>query len=60
MKLNPTKCAFEVLAVNFFALIVYQRGIKTNLEKVRVLLQMKSLTNMKEVQTFDEKDYIRK
>ena len=40
MKLNPSKCAFEVSAEKFLVFIVNSRGIETNLYKIRVVLNM--------------------
>ena len=50
MKLNPTKCAFEVSAGKFLGFIVNSRGIEANLDKIRVVLDMRSPSNTKEVQ----------
>ena len=40
MKLNPTKCAFEVSVGKFLGFIVNSRGIKANLDKIKVILDM--------------------
>ena len=40
MKLNPTKCAFEVSVGKFLGFIVNNRGIKANLDKIKVILDM--------------------
>ena len=50
MKLNPAKCAFGVLAGKFLGFIVNNRGIEANLDKIRVVLDMPPLSNIKEVQ----------
>ena len=50
MKLNPTKCAFGVSAGKFLGFIVNNRGIKANPDKIRVVLDMRSPSNTKEVQ----------
>ena len=34
MKLNPSKCVFGVMAGKFLGLMVFQRGIKVNLDKI--------------------------
>ena len=34
MKLNPSKCVFGVMAGKFLGLMVSQRGIKVNLDKI--------------------------
>ena len=49
MKLNPSKCAFEVTAGNFLGFMVSQRGIEANLDKIRAIVEMAPLKNMKEV-----------
>lgn len=50
MKLNLRKCAFGVFAEKFLRLMVSQRGIEANPEKVRALIEMQPLKNTKEVQ----------
>ena len=40
MKLNPTKCAFEVSAGKFLGFIVNSRKIKVNPYKIKVVLDM--------------------
>ena len=50
MKLNPTKCAFGVSAGKFLGFIVNSRGIEANLDKIRVVLDMRPPSNTKEVQ----------
>ena len=51
MKLNPSKCAFGVSSGKFLGLMVSQRGIEANLEKVRAILEMSSPKTTKEVQS---------
>ena len=43
MKLNPTKCAFDVMSENFFDFMVMKLGIEANLEKIKAVLDMKPL-----------------
>ena len=50
MKLNPSKCAFGVSARKFLGFIVNQRGIEANPDKIKVVLDMPSPSNIKEVQ----------
>ena len=50
MKLNPTKCAFGVCAGKFLGFIINNRGIEANPDKIRVVLDMRSPSNTKEVQ----------
>ncbi|XP_059436632.1 uncharacterized protein LOC132169649 [Corylus avellana] len=50
MKLNPTKCAFEVSSGKFLCYMVSSRGIEANLEKIQAVLDMQSPKNIKQVQ----------
>ena len=49
MKLNPSKCAFEVTAGKFLGFMVSQRGIEVNLEKVRAIMELAPPKTVKEV-----------
>ena len=55
MKLNPSKCAFEVTARKFLGFIVSQRGIKTNTDKIKAIVKMAPLKNVKEMQRLNDK-----
>ena len=50
MKLNPTKCAFGVSTGKFLGFIVNNSGIEATRNKIRVVLDMRSPSNTKEVQ----------
>ena len=50
MKLNPAKCAFGVSAGKFSGFIVNNRGIEANPDKIKAVLNMPPLSNVKEVQ----------
>ena len=50
MKLNPTKCAFGVSVGKFLGFIVNSHRIEANLDKIRVVLNMRPPLNTKEVQ----------
>ena len=50
MKLNPTKCVFEVSAGKFLSFIVNSRGIKANPDKIKVVLDMLPPSNVKDIQ----------
>ena len=50
MKLNPMKCAFGVSSGKFLGFMVSQWGIEANPKKVKVILEMTSPRNVKEVQ----------
>ena len=50
MKLNPTKCAFEVSAGKFLGFIVNNRGIEVNPDKIKAVLDMPLPSSIKEVQ----------
>ena len=41
MKLNPSKCAFGVSSGKFLGFMVSHRGIETNPDKIRAILDMK-------------------
>ncbi|XP_074345424.1 uncharacterized protein LOC141684389 [Apium graveolens] len=51
MKLNPQKCVFGVESGKFLGFIVNHRGIEANPAKIKALLDMKSPTNMKQMQS---------
>ena len=51
MKLNPNKCAFGVSLGKFLGFMVSYRGIEANPEKIKAILDMKSLQSIKEVQS---------
>ena len=50
MKLNPTKCAFGVLAGKFLGFMVNNRRIEANPDKIKVVLDMHPPLNTKEIQ----------
>ena len=50
MKLNPVKCAFGVSVGKFLGLIVNNRGIEANLDKIKAVLDMLPPSSLKEVQ----------
>ena len=49
MKLNPSKCAFGVTAGKFLGFMVSQKGIETNPDKIRAIIEMAPSKNVKEV-----------
>ncbi|XP_022871800.1 uncharacterized protein LOC111390913 [Olea europaea var. sylvestris] len=51
MKLNPRKCGFGVSSGRFLGYIVNNRGIEANPEKIQAVIQMKSPTKPREVQS---------
>ena len=51
MSLNLAKCAFGVKKGKFIGFMVTQRGIKANPEKIQALINMKSPTKPREVQS---------
>ena len=55
MKLNPSKCVFGVTAEKFLGLMVSQRGIEVNPEKVRAILELEPPTTVKAVQSLNGK-----
>ena len=55
MKLNLGKCAFRVTARKFLRFMVSQRGIEANPDKIRAIMEMTPLRNVKEVQSLNRK-----
>ena len=55
MKLNPGKCAFGVTTRKCLGFMVSQRGIEANLDKIRAIMEMAPLRNVKEVQSLNGK-----
>ena len=55
MKLNPSKCMFEVTAGKFLGFMVSQRGIEVNPEKVRAILELEPPKTVKAVQSLNGK-----
>ena len=47
MKLNPSKFAFGVMAGKFLGLMVSQRGIEANPNKIRAIVEMTPPKNVK-------------
>ena len=55
MKLNLSKCAFEVTAGKFLRFMVSQRSTEANPDKIRAIIEMAPPRNVKEVQSFNGK-----
>ena len=55
MKLNPSKCVFEVTAGKFLGFMVSQRGIEVNPEKVRAIVDLEPPRTVKAVQSLNGK-----
>ena len=55
MKINPLKCTFSVASKKFLGFMVNQRGIEANLEKIQTLIDMRSPSKTKEVQSLTRK-----
>ena len=55
MKLNPSKCVFEVMARKFLGFMVSQRGIEVNPEKVWAILELEPPRTVKAVQNLNGK-----
>ena len=51
MKLNPSKCAFGVASGKFLDLMVTQRGIEANPEKIQAILNIEPPKNVKDIQS---------
>ena len=52
LQLNPKKCTFGVTSGKLLGFIVSQRGIEVDLEKIKVIVEMKTLRTEKEIQEF--------
>jgi len=50
LRLNPNKCVFGVDQGKFLGFMLTQRGIEANPEKCKAIIEMRSLTTIKEVQ----------
>ena len=55
MKLNPSKCAYEVTAGKFLGFMMSQSGIEANLDMIRVIVKMAPPKNVEEVQSLNGK-----
>ena len=61
LKMNPAKCAFGVSAGNFLGFLVHQRGIEVDANKTKAIMNIKSPTTVKEVQSLMGKvNYLRR
>lgn len=49
MKFDPEKCVFDTAGRKFLGFMITQRGIEVNLDKIQVILEMKSPISKKEV-----------
>ncbi|KAK2455243.1 hypothetical protein QL285_002717 [Trifolium repens] len=50
MRLNPAKCSFGVQSGKFLGFMLTNRGIEANPDKCQAIIDMRSLTSVKEVQ----------
>uniref|UniRef100_A0A2N9IPM7 Reverse transcriptase domain-containing protein n=1 Tax=Fagus sylvatica TaxID=28930 RepID=A0A2N9IPM7_FAGSY len=50
MKLNPSKCAFDVYSDKFLGFMVSHRGIEANPDKIKAILEMQPPKTTKEIQ----------
>jgi hypothetical protein len=55
MRLNPAKCSFGVQVGNFLGFLLTRRGIEANPDKFQEIINMRSLSNFKEVQQLTER-----
>ena len=55
MRLNPKKCVFTVEAGKFLGFMFTHQGIEANPDKCNVILEIKSLNFVKDVQRLTEK-----
>nr|KYP41051.1 Retrotransposable element Tf2 [Cajanus cajan] len=50
MRLNPDKCVFSVSGGKFLGFMLSSRGIEANLDKCQAIIDMRSPSNLKEIQ----------
>ena len=55
MRLNPSKCAFEVSSGKFLGFMVSHRGIEANPDKIQAILNMEPPRNIKEFRSLTER-----
>ena len=55
MKLNLDKYTFGVTTEKFLGFMVSQKGIEVNPDKIRAIMEMTPPTNIKEVQSLNDK-----
>ena len=55
MKLNPLKFAFGMASRKFLEFMVNQRGIKANPKKIQALIDMRSLSKTKKLQSLTKR-----
>ena len=55
MRLNPSKCMFEVSLRLFLGFIVSQRGVEAKPDKIQAILEMTPPKNIKEVQSLNSR-----
>lgn len=55
MKLNLNKCTFKVFVGKFLEFIINQKGIKANLNKIKVVLEIEALKTLERVQCLTER-----
>ena len=53
MRLNPKKCAFGVKTNKFLGFMLIERGIKVNFSKCQAIIDMKSPTNIRDIQVLN-------
>ncbi|KAI5350765.1 hypothetical protein L3X38_003656 [Prunus dulcis] len=51
MRLNPTKCAFDVSSGKFLGFMINQREIEANPEKIKAIIDMERLKTQKDIQS---------
>nr|KYP49210.1 Transposon Ty3-I Gag-Pol polyprotein [Cajanus cajan] len=51
LKMNPLKCAFGVTAGEFLGFIVHQKGIEVDKNKTKAIIETRSPSNKKELQS---------
>ena len=54
LKLNPDKCVFGVPTGKCLGFLLTKRGIEANTDKCATIMEIRSLTNVKEVQRVEQ------
>ncbi|KAM0970767.1 hypothetical protein PS1_018996 [Malus domestica] len=55
MKLNPSKCTFDLSSGRFLGYLVTQQGNEAHPRQIKVILDIKSHTTLKEIQSLTER-----
>ena len=54
IRINPTKCTFRVVIGQFLGFMLIEKGIEVNPTKCRAIMDIRSLSTLKEVQKLND------